>query len=301
MSRISLLTSIILLASFCATAQFTVYDGGPFRKGEFTFSVAYPGAVREEKLTSKLMGRDLPYRIILPARYETEGSSERFPVVYLLHGLSGHFDNWTNKTRIAQLSESANFIIVTPEGGDGWYTDSVSKADGKWESYIVQELMPEVDKKFRTLAVRDKRAIAGLSMGGFGALKFGLKYPDKFVLVGSFSGALGAAQITEKQFPGAIGKTIEGIFGPVDSETRKANDIFAIIRSMTPEKMKTIPFIYLDCGTEDFLFQNNRDFVNLLIEKKVPHEYRQLPGAHDWNYWDKQVQEFLRVADKLLK
>ncbi len=135
-------------------------------------------------------------------------------------------------------------------------------------------------------------------MGGFGSLKFGLKYPDKFVLAGSFSGALGAAQITEKQFPGAIGKTIEGIFGPADSETRKSNDIFSIIRDLSPEKMKAIPFIYLDCGTEDFLFQNNREFVNLLIEKKVPHEYRQLPGVHDWKYWDKQVQEFLRIANR---
>jgi len=71
-----------------------------------------------------------------------------------------------------------------------------------------------------------------------------------------------------------------------------------MIRSMTPESMKAIPFLYLDCGTEDFLFANNRQFVDLLVEKKVPHEFRQLPGAHNWKYWDRQVQEFLRVADR---
>ena len=136
-------------------------------------------------------------------------------------------------------------------------------------------------------------------MGGYGSLKFGLKYPDKFVLAGSFSGALGAAQITEKMVPGAIGKTIDGIFGPEGSESRKSNDLFGMIRSMTPERMKEIPFIYLDCGTEDFLFINNRNFVGLLVEKKVPHEYRQLPGKHDWKYWDKQVQEFLQLADRI--
>jgi len=135
-------------------------------------------------------------------------------------------------------------------------------------------------------------------MGGYGALKFGLKYPDKFVIAGSFSGALGAASFTEKEIPGAIGKTIDGIFGPAGSEARTSNDIFGMIRSMTPERMKTIPFIYLDCGTEDFLFINNRQFVDLLVEKKVPHEFRQLPGAHNWKYWDRQVQEFLRVADR---
>ena len=256
-----------------------------------------PSTVSEQKLASRLMGRDMPYRVIVPQRYN-ESAQSRYPVVFLLHGLTGHYNNWTELTKLANYLAGYDIIVVTPEGGDGWYTDSVSSANEKWESYIVKELIPEVDNKFRTLAIREKRAIAGLSMGGFGSLKLGLKYPDKFVLAGSFSGALGAAQITEKQFPGAIGKTIDGIFGPADSETRKSNDIFSIVRDLSPEKMKAIPFIYLDCGTEDFLFQNNREFVDLLIEKKVPHEYRQLPGVHDWKYWDKQVQEFLRIANR---
>ena len=148
-----------------------------------------------------------------------------------------------SKTGISRLSEGANFIIVTPEGEDGWYTDSASKPSDKYESYIIKELIPEIDKKFRTLADRDHRVVAGLSMGGFGAVKYGLKYPEMFVLAGSFSGALGAATITEKQFPGAIGKTIEAIFGPDGSEFRKANDIFGIIRGATPERIKTFPFL----------------------------------------------------------
>ena len=254
--------------------------------------------VTEHKLSSRLMGREMPYRAILPAG-ASAAAEARYPVIYLLHGLTGHFNNWTDLTKISTYAAAYKVIIVMPEGGNGWYTDSVSNANEKWESYIVQELIPEVDKKFRTLPTRDKRAIAGLSMGGYGSLKFGLKYPDKFVLAGSFSGALGAAQITEKTVPGAIGKTIDGIFGPEGSESRKSNDLFGMIRSMTPERMKEIPFIYLDCGTEDFLFINNRDFVGLLLEKKVPHEYRQLPGKHDWKYWDKQVQEFLQLADRI--
>ena len=299
MRRLALFSSILFLASLAAAAQLTVYDGATLRKGEFTFSAAVPGSsVQNEKLTSKLMGRDLPYRIILPARYSAENSSERFPVVYLLHGLTGHFDNWTDKTRIARLAESANFIIVTPEGEDGWYTDSATKPADKYESYIIRELIPEIDKRFRTVADREHRIVAGLSMGGFGALKFGLKYPDIFVLAGSFSGAIGAATITEKTVPGAIGKTIDAIFGPDGSDVRKGNDPFAIIRSATPEQTKRFPFLYLDCGTEDFLFQKNREFDSLLIEKKVPHEFRELPGAHNWTYWDAQVEEFLQVATK---
>lgn len=253
--------------------------------------------VTEHKLASKLMGKEMPYRVIVPME-KMVAKDTRYPVLYLLHGLSGHYNNWTDLTKIEEYAAPYKMIIVMPEGGDGWYTDSVSNDKEKWESYIVQELIPEIDKKFKTQPTRDKRAIAGLSMGGFGSLKFGLKYPDKFVLAGSFSGAVSAGQITEKTVPGAIGKTIDGIFGPDGSDTRKANDIFAIVRSLTPETTKAIPFLYFDCGTEDFLYQSNRDFLNLLVEKKVPHEYRELPGVHDWKYWDKQVQEFLRLADR---
>ena len=256
-----------------------------------------PANVEERRIESKLMGREMPYRVVLPLKYAAS-KDIRYPVIYLLHGLTGHYDNWTNMSKLATYAAAYDTIVITPEGGNGWYTDHSSKADEKWESYITNELIPEVDKKFRTISTRDKRSIAGLSMGGYGSLKFGLKYPDRFVLVGSFSGALGAASYTEKQIPGAIGRTIDGIFGPIESETRKSNDIFEIVRSLTPERTKALPFVYLDCGTEDFLFQNNREFVSVLIEKKVPHEYRQLPGAHNWAYWDRQVQEFLELADR---
>ncbi|MCC7309186.1 MAG: esterase family protein [Acidobacteria bacterium] len=261
--------------------------------------LAASNPVETHKLASKLMGRDMPYRVILPADYASDAAaSTRYPVLFLLHGLYGHYDNWTDKTAIEDYAAGFKFIIVTPEGADGWYTDSVSVPNDKYESYIVKELLPEVDKKFRTIGDRGHRAIAGLSMGGYGSLKFGLKYPDLFVLAGSFSGALGATSYTEKS-TGAIAKSIDLVYGPPDSETRKANDIFKLVRDLTPEKQKALPFIYLDCGTEDFLFQSNRNLDSLLIEKKVPHEYRELPGIHDWKYWDQQVKQFLQVADRM--
>ncbi len=255
-----------------------------------------PANARNEELDSKLMGRKMPYRVVLPVMYSTQ-PEEKFPVIYLLHGLTGHYNNWTDLTKLYTYAQAYKAIIVTPEGDNGWYSDSVSNPNDKYESYIVQELIPEVDKKYRTLSTRDKRAIAGLSMGGYGALKFGLKYPEKFVLAGSFSGALGAASFSEKT-SGAIGKSIDLIYGPLEGETRKANDIFGIVKGLTPEKIKALPFLYVDCGTEDFLFQNNRDFIALLVDKKIPHEFRQLPGAHNWPYWDKQVQEILLLADR---
>jgi S-formylglutathione hydrolase FrmB len=251
--------------------------------------------VQEHKLDSKLMERAMPYRVILPADYEKQ-AKKRYPVIYLLHGLTGHFNNWTDRTKIAEYAAGYDLIVVTPEGGDGWYTDSVTKANDRYESYIISELVSEVEKKFRARTDRGGRLIAGLSMGGYGALKFGLKYPDKFALAGSFSGALGAATLGESGGGGFLPKSIGEVFGSPGSETRKANDIFRLVREMPAEKIRELPFIYFDCGTEDFLFSNNRDFAALLLEKKVKHEFRQLPGAHNWTFWDSQAWEFLRLS-----
>ncbi len=255
--------------------------------------------VHSYSLSSKLMNREMPYRIILPTGYAS--TSERYPVIYLLHGLTGHFNNWTDKTKLAEYSTAYKFIIVTPEGGDGWYTDSATVPADKYESYIVEELIPEIDKKFRTLADRDHRAIAGLSMGGYGAIKFGLKYPEIFSLAGSFSGALSVTATLPTTRDAAYVKTVTAIFGPPDSDARKANDVFKIVSEITDEQKKKLPFLYIDCGLEDFLFKSNRDFIELLLEKKIPHEYRQRPGGHSWTYWDAQVQEFLELSARHFK
>jgi putative tributyrin esterase len=250
----------------------------------------------EGKLSSKLMQREMPYRVILPKDYSAS-KEKRYPVIYLLHGLFGSSANWTTLTKLPVYAQCYDAIIVTPEGENGWYTDYDSIAANKHESYIIKELIPEIDAKYRTISKREGRVIAGLSMGGYGALKFAFKYPEMFILAGSFSGALGAATYGSSPGMESIVKTIDDAMGPRGNATRTSNDLFAMVRNASPEKIKALPFVYLDCGTEDSLFfQNNREFVALLIEKKIPHEYRELPGAHNWEYWNKQVQEFLRVA-----
>ena len=241
----------------------------------------------------------MPYRVILPSGYDSS-KQKRYPVIYLLHGLFGSSENWTTLTKLTSYAQNYEFIIVNPEGENGWYTDSAIKLADRFESYIVRELIPEVDAKYRTVAFRNGRAIAGLSMGGYGALKFGVKYPEMFSLVGSFSGALGATSFRSTPVFAPLLKSLEEVFGVIGSETRRQNDLFALVRDASAENIKRLPFIYLDCGTEDFLFQNNRAFVALLVEKKVPHEYRELPGSHAWQYWDQQVIEFLRLSQRYM-
>jgi S-formylglutathione hydrolase FrmB len=250
------------------------------------------------QLESKLVGRTLPYSVLVPNDYEqTEKQGKRYPVLYLLHGVSGHYDNWFAKTKLTEYARDARIIIVTPEGGDGWYVDSATTPNEKFESHIIQELIPDVQKRFRTIEQRSGRAIAGLSMGGYGALKFGVKYPEAFSFVASLSGALRPATATDDELKDSdlLRRTIEHAFGRRDSETRSQNDLYKLFRELPAEKITLLPYIYFDCGTEDRFLPYNRAFVDVLLAKKIPHEYRQVPGNHDWKYWDQQVREVLRI------
>ena len=253
--------------------------------------------VQTIQFQSKLIGATLPYSVILPPNYETSPTT-RYPVLYLLHGLTGHYVDWVTRTNVADYAARYSMIIVTPEGNDSWYTDSATNEKDKYETYVIKELIPDVQQRFRTIEARYGRAIAGLSMGGYGAIKFGLKSPATFVFAGSMSGAFGVAKFTEKEIGSSGWQKSLQLFGPVGGETRKANDLFEIVSTLTPQQVSALPFFYFDCGTEDspLIFPYNRDLAALMFEKKIPHEFRQLPGDHSWGYWDRQVQEVLRIA-----
>ena len=189
--------------------------------------------VQTIQFESKLVGKTLPYNVLLPVDYHQPATkTKRYPVVYLLHGLTGHYTNWLEKTQLANYAASYDFIIVTPEGNDGWYTDSATVPTDKYESYILQELIPDVEKRFRAGSKREDRAIAGLSMGGYGAIKFGLKYPDKFAFAASLSGAFSAASWTEQDLKDSepLRNSVMQTFGPANSETRAANDVPKLAR-----------------------------------------------------------------------
>ena len=258
-------------------------------------------SVETVQFRSTIVGQTLPYNVILPRDYHTSRTT-RYPVLYLLHGLDGHYDNWTTRTNVADYASRYRMIVVTPEGNDGWYTDSATVPGDKYESYFLKELIPDVQKRYRTIESRYGRAVAGLSMGGYGALKFGLKSPATFAFAASTSGTLDIASWTEDELKKQawIRKSVDSVFGPEGSETRKANDIFEIARAMPAARISVLPYFYLDCGNEDVLCGSSGRFAALLREKKIPHEYRQLPGNHGWPYWDQQVQEVLKLAAKHL-
>ena len=244
--------------------------------------------------SSKLIGKALPYDVVLPPRYGLITSRHtRYPVMYLLHGWDGHYDSWLKRTALVDYASEHQIIIITPEGNNSWYIDSATTPIDKYETYILEELIPDVDSRFRTVANRSSRAIAGLSMGGYGALKFGLKHPEVFCFVASFSGALDAASRTDDA-------SIMKAFGELNSTERKSNDVFRLAEEFPNDKISQLPYFYLDCGRDDPWFSHNQRFAEILLRRKIPVEFRQLPGSHVWPYWDKQVRDVLRIASETM-
>ena len=261
--------------------------------------------VETVKFESKLVGQPLPYNVVLPPLYNApESRAVRYPVLYLLHGLAGGSGDWvSNRAHLAAHAAAYRFIIVTPEGKDGWYTDSATVPTDKFETYILEELIPDVERRYRALTTRDARAIAGLSMGGYGALKFGVKHPERFMLAASLSGAFDAASWdhNDPNLLAFVKPSIGRAFGAMGSPTRASNNLLKLFDALPPERISALPYFYIDCGTEDFLIGANRFMSALLLERKIPHEFRQLPGTHSWPYWDAQIQEVLKLATRRLR
>jgi putative tributyrin esterase len=217
-----------------------------------------------------------------------------FPVLYLLHGLWDDYSGWMRKSSIERYVRDLPLIVIMPDGARSFYTDSPISPVAQYESYITKDLVTFVDSVFQTIPERRGRAIAGLSMGGYGALKLALKHPDIYCAANSHSGALAAVTagpregvITSEEFRVNFGDAPSG--GP--------DDLFAIAERAD---RGTLPALRIDCGVDDHLIDSNRRFHSHLTELCVPHDYIEFPGIHDWLYWDTHVQEALVwICDQL--
>jgi|SRR5579863_5692653 len=260
-------------------------------------AIVRPGAgplVRDQVFHSASLSRDMPYRVLLPAAYEAGG---RFPVLYLLHGLYGDYMNWDTRTHLEEYAKATTLIIVMPDADNSWYTNSATVPADKFEDYIAKDLISEIDGKFRTLRDRHSRAIAGLSMGGYASIKFGLKYPELFVFAGSLSGAFNAAQDLDTLRPEFRAKLLE-VFGSKASTTRADNDVFSLISAAHGD---TLPYFYLACGAADSFLGTNRAFAQQLSSKELPYEYHETSGGHTWEYWDRELPSLLQAVEHALR
>ncbi|MCA1621944.1 MAG: esterase family protein [Acidobacteria bacterium] len=254
----------------------------------------FAGRVRVEtvRMPSALLGREVAYRVVLPPGYGlVTARARRYPVLYLLHGWGGNYDSWLSRSSLVSYAAEHQLIVVTPEGGKGWYTDA--PGGEPYESHLLREIVPDVDARFRTNANRRGRGVAGYSMGGYGALKLGFRHPELFAFAGSTSGALDAASRADDE-------SLARAFGGANSPARFENDLPRLAREFPEARRGALPFLYLDCGLGDDWLAVNRDFAATLTARGIAHEYRQRPGGHVWPYWDAQGREILRVASDAL-
>jgi putative tributyrin esterase len=250
--------------------------------------------VKDRTFASRSLGREAKYRVVLPANYGS--TSHRYPVLFLLHGVFGGFENWETLTDVTRYAGASEIIIVTPDAANSWYVNSATEPLQRYEDFIIQDLIPDVDEAFRTLRSSHRRAIAGLSMGGYGALKFAIKYPSTFDFAGSISGAFNGSYDLDAQREDLRDDLLKA-FGPAGSSTRRENDIFEILRKADP---KQLPYLYLDCGTGDEFCDVNRRLTAALRECGARYEYHEVPGDHSWQYWDQRIATLLPIVSKMI-
>jgi S-formylglutathione hydrolase FrmB len=252
-------------------------------------------ASHETLAAAILGGKALPYRVMLPSDYAT--STRRYPVLYLLHGLTGDENDWWTRTRLSEYAARYHLIIITPGVGDSWYANSASDPQARYEDVIIKDLIPYIDAHYRTVAKREGRAIAGLSMGGLGAIKFALRYPQMFSFAASFSGAFGVPMLASlgKKPSARILKELRSIYGDADSQTRRDNDVFTLLNQPLP-KGTQYPYFYVSVGKSDPLpevSESNPRLAEALRAHKLKYEYYERPGTHDWHFWDSEVEFML--------
>jgi putative tributyrin esterase len=253
-----------------------------------------PGVVlRDVTFHSASVNREMPYRVLMPAAIP---SGTKLPVVYLLHGGGGNFRDWLNYSDVARFALQ-NLILVMPDGDESYYTNSREHPQDRYEDYIVNDLILDVETHFSVATGRANRAIAGLSMGGFGAVKLALKYPERFAFAGGLSSAL---DVPSRPFSmKRIGQWRQhaSIFGPAGSTTRRDNDPLVLARNADPTKT---PYLFLTCGDHEGLLATNQSFAKLLEERKFRYEFHVVPGAHNWGQWNARLDDlFLALKQHL--
>lgn len=283
---------------FCLALSFVLFLscalGFAEKKAAIKGSQKNQNLVGDAVFHSASLEREMHYRVLVPRSYENGG---RFPVLYLLHGIYGDYKNWDTRTGLENYAKDLNVIIVMPDADDSWYTNSATVPADKFEDYIAKDLIAEIDEKYRTIHDGHQRAIAGLSMGGYGAMKLGVKYPELFAFAGSLSGAFNAPGNLDALRPDFRAKLLE-VFDGEGSPTRQQTDIFLLLKA--PHQVP-YPYFYLACGTADFFLETNRALAQQLSSRNLAYEYHETAGGHTWEYWDQALQPLLRAVGNKLR
>jgi S-formylglutathione hydrolase FrmB len=254
---------------------------------------------------SASMNRTLPTAVVLPQSYRKV--KKPFPVLYLLHGGRGSFRDWLSqtpdKTLLQRLADQYNLIIVTPEGGPtSYYFDSPLDKSSQFETFIARELIDKIDNTYRTVRDRKGRVIAGLSMGGHGAMFISSRHPDLYAAAGSMSGVMNINTATWKvppDFAKSRAENFTNLLGP-PKEGDTPYPGYTMVTLADQLKANNLPLIF-DIGVDDFLIDTNRELHRKLVENKTPHDYIERPGGHTWEYWQNALPYQVLFLSNILK
>ena len=238
---------------------------------------------------SKTMQKEIKAVVVQPDRVR-KTEQMNYPVLYLLHGWSGSYRDWSNHTDLKPLVETYQLIIVCPDGGyAGWYLDSPVNEDSQYETYVAREVVQYIDKHYPTLADSVHRAICGLSMGGHGAISLLCKYPDVFGAASSMSGVMTLDDPNRR----AGLKDVLGSFESNQILWEKNSCLYLVYKLRGKNKA-----LLFDCGIEDFCLSGNRRIHQKLLELGITHEYYERPGGHKWEYWVNALEYHLLFFKK---
>ncbi|MGD9960963.1 alpha/beta hydrolase [Nocardioides sp.] len=205
-----------------------------------------------------------------------------FPVLYLLHGLSDDHSAWQRYTSIERYAAAAGLAVVMPAVGRSFYADE--RHGHRYWTYVAQELPALVQSFFRISTAPEDTFVAGLSMGGYGALKLALTYPERYAAAASLSGALDVVALsTLGERRALFERVFDGVVGPAD-------DLFALLATATGSEL---PALHVSCGTEDPLVAANRRFVAAATEAGARVTTDFAPGAHEWGLWDRVIEDVI--------
>jgi len=221
---------------------------------------------------SEALWREVTYTALLPdAAVVGPGP---YPVLYQLHGGNQNHTTWLHASKMMHYARDLPFIVILPDGAHSRWANAGPPFTA-YEDFLIEELSQHVRHTFP--ATSGKWAIGGNSMGGFGAVRLGLKYPQRFYSIWSHSGGFPtAATLPEHWYWSGNATDL---------------DCYALIDQLDP---KAMPLLTFDCGTEDHLLEDNRRLHAFLTARGIPHTYHEHPGGHDWDYWDAHVQEALK-------
>ncbi len=246
---------------------------------------------------SEVLGMCMNMDVILPqstsGQIGMRGNRKdgKYPVLYLLHGMSDDHTIWQRRTSIERYVSELGIAVVMPNVHLSFYTDM--KYGLKYWTFISQEL-PMICREFfpNMSDRREETFVAGLSMGGYGALKLGLNAPETFGAVASLSGALDMVAEMKSHSINDTNGVFHNIFGSYEELVGSDDDLMAAARKLK-ESGKPMPKIYIWCGTEDFLYAGNLTAKDKLTELGYELTYEESPGDHRWNYWDEKIQRVL--------